>query len=315
MSKTTVIIIAKREPKIYHTLNSLKKQTKNPHEVIVVVDSLEDPVVNITKKHPINQDIKVEIVMNHSHGVGGARKTGVEKAQGEIIAFIDADCVADKNWVKSLDEGFSKKDVIAQSGKVISIKSSSESPINTETEEEEETTYLKFAPSLNFAFKKDLTKIIGNFDPEFKKGGEDFDFCIRLVKAGYRIYYNPKAKVYHLIKKYDLQRAWRDGKSRAQAFIKHGTAVLKDACSILLHISLFLISLIMIATQHPKLAILTISPSLIHRLYRSWIGMKQGQPFTVSLVQSFTSYVSYISFATSLPILTFKKLLRSNQRK
>ncbi len=311
MFEITVIIIAKREPKIYYTLDSLRKQTKKPYEVIVVVDSPEDPVVNITKKHPINQNVNVEIIINHLHGVGGARKTGVEKTRGEIVAFIDADCIADENWIKNLDEGFSEKDIAVQSGKVIDIKSPSETPMNVE--KNEKITYLKFAPSLNFAFKKDIVDVIGNFDQEFKRGGEDLDFCIRLAKAGYKIYYNPKVKVYHLVKEYDLQRAWRDGRSRAKAFIKHKTAILKDICSILLHVSLLLIFLTMMVTHHLKLAILAISPSLIHRLYRTWIGVKQGQPFTVSLVRSLISYISYISFTAFLPILTIKKLLKNKQ--
>ena len=224
--KVSVIIIAKNEPRIRHTLRSLMSQTVKAYEVLVVVDEPNDVSAEIATN---TSELPIKIVHNDIPGYGGARKTGVEQASGDIVAFIDADCIADKDWIKNLVEMFSKSNVIVQAGKVVGIKSLDEVSTVSKQPNTESPSFLRFAPTLNFAFKKQLVNVIGNFDPKFKEGGEDLDFCVRLRKAGYRILYNPDAKVYHLKHKYNLQTTWRDGKSRARVFIKHGTAMLSDA--------------------------------------------------------------------------------------
>jgi len=149
---------------------------------------------------------------------------------------------------------------------------------------------------MNFASNRKLLSIIGNFDPEFSEGGEDLDFCIRLIKAGYRILYNPNAKVYHLKHGFSLRKAWRDGKSRARAFIKHGLVMLEDAITCLFHSISLLILATLLALGYYKLGLLLFIPSLSHRLYRVAINVRQGNGVFDSLLHAFITYISYISF-------------------
>ncbi len=41
------------------------------------------------------------------NGLSFARNLGIKASNGQIIAFIDDDSVADKNWIKYLVEGYS----------------------------------------------------------------------------------------------------------------------------------------------------------------------------------------------------------------
>jgi len=297
--KVSVIIIAKNEPRIRHTLRSLMSQTVKAYEVLVVVDEPNDVSAEIATN---TSELPIKIVHNDIPGYGGARKTGVEQASGDIVAFIDADCIADKDWIKNLVEMFSKSNVIVQAGKVVGIKSLDEVSTVSKQPNTESPSFLRFAPTLNFAFKKQLVNVIGNFDPKFKEGGEDLDFCVRLRKAGYRILYNPDAKVYHLKHKYNLQTTWRDGKSRARVFIKHGTAMLSDAFICFFHSISLLVFVILLVIGYPKLALLTFTPSLLHRLYRAAINVKQGSGIFIGLLGSFITYASHIAFVTEFAI-------------
>lgn len=308
--KVSVVIVAKHaERTIRYTVKSLLRQTVKPHEIIVVVDSLTDPTVKAIKNLP------VKIVLNDGVGLGSARRKGVELSSGNIIAFIDSDCVADEKWIENLLNVFLfKNNVMVQAGKTIYVKSFYDISGSDADflENRSSPSFLKFAPTQNLAFRKELINIVGNFDPEFKQGGEDLDFCVRLRKAGYKIYYNPYAKVYHLKHGFNLRipwRAWRDGRSRAHVFIKHGTAMLSDALISLFHSTsiLALISLLVIGS--PTLAVLVFMPSLMHRLYKSYINIRQGNTVSTSLLNSFVTYISYISFFISLLTFGLKKLI------
>jgi len=305
--KVSVVIIAKNEPRIDYTLESLAEQTMKPHEIIVVVDDQNDVSAKIAMNHV--EQLPLKIVVNDIPGYGGARKKGVETSSGDIILFIDADCVADKKWIENLVKVFLDFNVMVQAGRSICVKSPRE--ITGVDEKEEihvsEFNILKFALTQNFAFRKEVVRAVGDFDPQFRKGGEDLDFCIRLRKAGYRIYYNPNAKVYHLRHRYSLRAAWRDGKSRARVFIKHGMALLNDAFICFFHsISLSAFSLLLVI-GYPELALLIFTPSLLHRLYRAFINRGRDAGIFRGLLDSFIAYISHTAFVVSLIGLALQK--------
>jgi len=83
--KVSIVIIAKNEPRIKYTLESLANQTIKPYEVLVVVDDLNDVSAKIAKEY--FDKLPIKIVLNDTPGYGGARKTGVEHASGDIIVI------------------------------------------------------------------------------------------------------------------------------------------------------------------------------------------------------------------------------------
>jgi glycosyltransferase involved in cell wall biosynthesis len=79
-------------------LKVLNEQTlaKNLYEVIVVDNGSDEPVRLDRHEHP-----NVQILVERSRGPGPARNRGVEVAKGDILAFVDADCRADPNWLRN----------------------------------------------------------------------------------------------------------------------------------------------------------------------------------------------------------------------
>ncbi|HLE31726.1 MAG TPA: hypothetical protein VJB38_03870, partial [Bacteroidota bacterium] len=45
--------------------------------------------------------------------------------------------------------------------------------------------------------KRPVIEKIGNLDEQFFMYGEDVDWCLRVCKAGFRLGYEPKAKIWH----------------------------------------------------------------------------------------------------------------------
>jgi GT2 family glycosyltransferase len=95
------VIIASYNPGklIESCLESLKNQNTNQPLEIIVVDSSKDGVSNLIKK--AFPDVRLYQFSKRKF-CGDARNFGLSVARGEIIAFIDADCTADPNWVNQI---------------------------------------------------------------------------------------------------------------------------------------------------------------------------------------------------------------------
>ena len=69
----------------------------NEYEVIVVDNKSTDYTCEIVEKYPVTLLHEEEVQSSYA-----ARNRGISHARGEIIAFTDADCVADAHWLKRL---------------------------------------------------------------------------------------------------------------------------------------------------------------------------------------------------------------------
>jgi glycosyltransferase involved in cell wall biosynthesis len=65
------------------------------YEIIVVDNGSRDNTCEIVGKYLVTLLKEWE-----KRGAAAARNKGIREAQGDIIAFIDADCVADRNWLR-----------------------------------------------------------------------------------------------------------------------------------------------------------------------------------------------------------------------
>ncbi|MEM1510822.1 MAG: glycosyltransferase family A protein [Thermofilaceae archaeon] len=281
----SVVVIAKNEPRIRYTLESLVKQSVKPWEVIIVVDDPNDISATIAKEYV--HALPIRVVVNGVPGFGGARASGVIAAGGDIIVFIDADCIADEMWIENYAKVFEERqDVLVQVGGNFSIKDPSE--VDMVRSGKIKAPFSDFEFTQNMAFRREVIGIIGNFDPWFREGGEDLDFFIRLKKSKIAVYRNPKAVVYHLTAGIRLRKAWRDGKTRAKNFIKHKDVQLRDASICFFHAFSLIVFLGLLAAGNMLLALLAITPSFIHRIYRAFKGG--------SIKGWLIPYISYIAF-------------------
>ena len=97
----SIIVPAYNEAKhIQECITSLKSQNypKNSYEIIVVDNESTDNTAQIASNN------EVKLLEKQPGNVGRMRNLGAKEARGEIVAFIDADCVVDPEWISRATE-------------------------------------------------------------------------------------------------------------------------------------------------------------------------------------------------------------------
>lgn len=87
-------------------LSSLKKQTILPQEVVVVDNSSSSSTRNIVKS--FENYLKIVYVVEKRKGEAFARNKAIRIAQGDILVFIDDDCLAGRRWLEKIFLHFKK---------------------------------------------------------------------------------------------------------------------------------------------------------------------------------------------------------------
>ncbi len=180
-------------------LESLRDLNYADYEVILVDDGSTDSTQQLAEQFP-----RVRYFCHLTNlGLSAARNTGIAAAEGEIVAFTDADCRADEDWLYHLigdllsgefqgmgghnllpsDDSFTAAAVMVSPGGPAHV-------MLTDREAEH-------IPGCNMAFFKNALVAIGGFDPIYRKAGDDVDICWRLQQAGYKIGFSPAAFVWH----------------------------------------------------------------------------------------------------------------------
>ncbi len=102
--KISVIIPAYNEEKyIRQTLHSLKNQTFQDYEIIIVANGCTDKTEEIIKKRLSDRLNLFSLPQAH---VSRARNYGAENAKGEIFLFLDADTILEINSLQEINSTF-----------------------------------------------------------------------------------------------------------------------------------------------------------------------------------------------------------------
>ncbi len=114
LSISVVIVTRNRADWLNDALTSLVKQSRPPDEVIVVDNDSSDN----TKETILSFSGKLNLTYLHEpkRGIPHARNAGILRATGDIVAFIDDDCVADENWLKYIEIPFIKDPAMGVAG-------------------------------------------------------------------------------------------------------------------------------------------------------------------------------------------------------
>jgi glycosyltransferase involved in cell wall biosynthesis len=240
--KATVVVAAYNAAStLGECLSSLRELNYPDYETIVIDDGSTDSTSEIANQSGV-RTIRVE-----HQGLAAARNAGVDAASGEVIAFIDADAGADRDWLYHLVETITRRDAAAAAGPNFAPDSQSS-----------RAAAMAAAPGLprevragddrlaqlcgcNMAITKAALLKAGGFDPMFITAGDDVDLSWRLAASGETLAYAPGAVVIHdrratlaaylrqqrgygageglLFRKYPLRNADQDGMYAGSSWI------------------------------------------------------------------------------------------------
>jgi len=196
--KVSVIIPAYNEEKtIGECLKYLTKQTYKNFEIIVVDDGSTDKTLKILQELK-NKNLKLKIVHGKHSGTGAARNLGAKKATGEILVFVDADMIFEKNFLKKLTlpiilgkaKGtFSKEEYVSNWNNVWARCWNINE--NWPKKRRHPKNYPDFQPVFRAILKSEFNKVNG-----FIPGGYDDDWSLS-TKLGYKAKNVKGAIFYH----------------------------------------------------------------------------------------------------------------------
>ncbi|MGZ4988214.1 MAG: glycosyltransferase, partial [Limisphaerales bacterium] len=173
-------------------LDSLLLLNYPDYEVILIDDGSTDITPQVASLYK-----KVRYCRLSHHGLSVARNAGIELAEGEVVAFTDADCRADEDWLYYLVSDLLKGSFVAVGGH--NFLPPDDSPLAADVMVAPggpahvmlTDRVAEHIPGCNMAFYKWSLEEIAGFDPIFEKAGDDVDVCWRLQQRGYKIGFSP----------------------------------------------------------------------------------------------------------------------------
>jgi len=195
-------------------------------EVIVVDDGSDTPI-------GIPEDERIRVFRHESsRGPASARNLGLREARTEFVAFLDSDVVPRIGWLEASLGHFSDPAVALVAPRIVALDPDSGSLARYEHARSSldlgrreapvvAGSPVSYVPSAAMVVRREALTACGGFD-ESMHVAEDVDVCWRLRNAGWRLRYEPVARVAH-----DHRVRFREWFSR-KIFYGTGAAPLAD---------------------------------------------------------------------------------------
>lgn len=210
MKTAFIATVLNESGNIKQLLDSLLTQTLQPHEIVIVDAGSTDNTVEILKEYKKKfKGVPFKIIVKEGNRSVG-RNTAIKNTRNEIIAVSDADCILDKNWLRSITAPFvdTSIDVVAGYYKPIT-KNVFQKSLSTYTCVMPDKLSKDFLPSSrSIAFKKRAWEKVGGYPKELDTC-EDLTFARKLKENGSNFYIVRKAIV-----------RWPQRKNIFEAFIQ-----------------------------------------------------------------------------------------------
>lgn len=103
MNISVVIPTYDRSNELIDCIHSLETQSDPPSEIIVINDGAYDQIAKELRTAGLDRIIHIE---GPANGLAAARNAGIERANCEIVAFIDDDVILPPNWTQELKRAY-----------------------------------------------------------------------------------------------------------------------------------------------------------------------------------------------------------------
>ena len=196
---SVVVCTFNRKRMLLDCLDALLAQTYARFEVVVVDDGSEDDTGQAMKR--FSGDARVRYIRQKHAGLASARNLGIRNSEGEMICFIDDDCIADRRWLQNIVGAYSNGDIGGVGGRIINHEPWTTPKTLLERFLHKSGLYQQryvgeFLVGANSSYRRAALEAVNGFDGSLLKD-EDADIGMRIIATGMRFAYAPKAMVYH----------------------------------------------------------------------------------------------------------------------
>jgi hypothetical protein len=195
---SVVVTVRNEAARLPFLLAALEAQTLDPerYEVIVVDDGSKDETAAIARRSA------TRVIEAGTHvGLPRGRNIGVRVARAGILAFTDADCIPEPDWLAT---GLSQiedrgADILAGA---ITVPADPQPTIASLVDianffDQEEFAARGFGAGANLWIRRSVFDSYGLFDERLGMYGDEEEFCQRATSGGARLIYAPEVHVAH----------------------------------------------------------------------------------------------------------------------
>jgi glycosyltransferase involved in cell wall biosynthesis len=196
------------------------------------------PLLRGGSKEGSNSQIKIRnLTENQIQSSYAARNKGIRASTGEIIAFTDADCRPETQWLENLVKPFADLEIGITCGEILALPGNTlleKHAARENTLSQKYTLAHPFCPygqTANLAVRRQVLTQVGLFRPYLTSGG-DADLCWRILReTSYKMYFAESAIARHrhrsTIKQ--LESQWyRYGESNKYLHELHGVDLMRE---------------------------------------------------------------------------------------
>lgn len=201
-------------------LASLYAGRRKPDQVLVVDNGSRSLPEEVCRAFP-----GVTLLREATPGPGPARNTGIQASDGDVLAFIDADCLADPDWLAQADQAMADPAAMILGG---DVRIAYADPQHLTALEAYESVYAYrmdryiaregFTGTGNLVIRRPVWFDVGLFAGIGV--AEDRDWGQRATAKGYAIRYVAGMKVYHPARKTFAELCVKWDRQTAHDFVK-----------------------------------------------------------------------------------------------
>jgi cellulose synthase/poly-beta-1,6-N-acetylglucosamine synthase-like glycosyltransferase len=195
---SVIVPVRDGEPMIADCLDSIltADYPADRREILVIDNGSSDGTAALIRARP------VRYLHEPRRGVSNARNRGIAESTGEILAFVDADCLVEPQWLGELVRAFEDPEVGAVAGDL------QHAPPTTAAERQAARllgNWQRFAfnsnpaypITANAAYRRDVIDRIGPFDPHMTRA-QDVELGLRFQQhSDLRLAYAERATARH----------------------------------------------------------------------------------------------------------------------